>query len=221
MSIALSTARLVRQTQWFSIGVCSLGVSCQQVTPHPEAERQATAAPTATSASNGPSPGGNVTARSDAAAAELSPDPEPSSQPRSSDTSQSEPPRGSAVDEGVKRATRDGGAAGAAPPGVKRLSVASSIVNREPVVAEQIRTAEPVYAFLELTNESDEADQVRVVFEHESGTQVGFVDLEVPANKARWRTWAQTERIASAGQWAAVVLSTNGTELGRAQFVVE
>jgi hypothetical protein len=61
---------------------------------------------------------------------------------------------------------------------------------------------------------------VRVVFQHESGHEVGLVELAVPAEKTRWRTWAQTEMIKATGKWTAIVRAADGAELGQQGFFV-
>jgi hypothetical protein len=73
---------------------------------------------------------------------------------------------------------------------------------------------------MELRNPSTEGQQVVVTFEHATGTKVGHVELKVPAEVPRWRTWAKTARVNKSGDWDAVVSSPEGVELARTPFVV-
>lgn len=105
---------------------------------------------------------------------------------------------------------------------IRRLVVAGQIEEREPVTTDALRAnGDPIYAFLELRNDSDEPKQVVVTFEHPAGPRVGHVKLDVPANQHRWRTWAQTGLVKKPGKWTAVVRSPEGAELGRSAFVAE
>lgn len=104
---------------------------------------------------------------------------------------------------------------------VRRLVVSRSIERREPVLADRLTVSdEPLYAFVELENDSDQADGVVITFEHE-GKSVGHVKLEVPAKNKRWRTWGKTKQVRQAGDWVVVVKSADGKELARKSFRVE
>lgn len=83
-----------------------------------------------------------------------------------------------------------------------------------------LKVNDPVVAFLELGNSNSAAAVVQVVFQHETGHEVGFVKLTVPADTSRWRTWAQTERVNLAGKWTAIVRAEDGAELGQHGFFV-
>lgn len=125
------------------------------------------------------------------------------------------------------------GATGAASPGVppstaaapgelvvQRLVVASRVESREPTPLERGKASEPVVAFLEMKNLAEDEAGVLVTFEHESGKKVGFIELGVPGNSPRYRTWGRTHNIRDAGKWTAIVSSRNGKELAREDFEV-
>lgn len=104
---------------------------------------------------------------------------------------------------------------------IKRLVVTDRIEDREPVADPQLRAdGTQVFAFVELANPGADAQSIEIVFEHESGLQVGFVKLPVPKEKSRWRTWGKTEQIKKTGRWVAKVRSSGGDELMRQDFVV-
>ncbi len=105
-------------------------------------------------------------------------------------------------------------------PLVKRLVIASDIQEREPVELTDAKIEEPVVAFVELKNPEDAEMGVVVTFEHEGGQKVGFVELSVPGNSSRYRTWARTRNIKKPGEWTAVVKSKSGEELARKSFQV-
>lgn len=105
-------------------------------------------------------------------------------------------------------------------PELRRLVVSASIKDKEPVPTAVLKVNDPVIAFLELANSTDASTYVQVVFQHESGREVGFVQLDVPATKSRWRTWAQTAMIKQAGKWTAIVRDASGSELGQHGFFV-
>lgn len=105
-------------------------------------------------------------------------------------------------------------------PVVKRLVIASEIKEREPVELTDAKVAEPVVAFVEFKNAEDIETGVIVTFEHEGGHKVGFVELNIPGNSPRYRTWARTRNIKKSGEWTAVVKSKSGEELARKTFQV-
>jgi hypothetical protein len=109
---------------------------------------------------------------------------------------------------------------GSEAPLVKRLVIASDIQQREPIEIESAKVKDPVVAFLELKHSGKEESGIVVTFEHESGKKVGFVELKVPAESPRFRTWARTRNIGEAGEWTAVVRSKSGEELARKSFTV-
>lgn len=104
---------------------------------------------------------------------------------------------------------------------IKRLLVTHAIEDREPVAAEALLAGTtPVFAFVELENPSSDEQKIVITFEHESGKRVGFVELTIPKEQKRWRTWGQTKNIASPGSWTAIVTAPGGAELGRTTFDV-
>ncbi len=105
---------------------------------------------------------------------------------------------------------------------IRRLITASNIEDREPVAASPVFAdgEDRVYAFLELSNESSEAKTVTVFFMSPSGKVHGGVELAVPANAARWRTWAYTRFADELGLWRVEVRSSAGALLGSLPFEV-
>jgi hypothetical protein len=106
---------------------------------------------------------------------------------------------------------------------VKRLVIAEGVSNREPVGAAtsfKKADADRIYAFVELTNADEVDSEVTVTFVPPSGKAgVGNVTLEVGPH-ARWRTWAYTRGVKTAGTWTAVVRSMNGKVLAKQTFDV-
>jgi hypothetical protein len=105
---------------------------------------------------------------------------------------------------------------------IRRLITESDIEGREPVAASPVFADDEdrVYAFLELSNESSEATTVTVFFMSPSGKVHGGVELEVPANAPRWRTWAYTRFADELGLWRVEVQSSAGALLGSLPFEV-
>ena len=109
-----------------------------------------------------------------------------------------------------------------APLQLKRLVITDLIEEREPAEAQlTVGSEKPVIAFIELASGEGEAQQITVRFEHETGKQVGFVKLDVPAEKRRWRTWGQTRHIQEPGAWTAVVTDQAGKVLGQQPFHID
>lgn len=117
---------------------------------------------------------------------------------------------------------RDGIKAQAANLGVrvKRLVVTQAVEDREPVEVQEVSSSTPVIAFVEVATDGREDQNVVVTFEHETGDRVGLVNLNVPGNKSRWRTWGRTLDVNRDGRWTAVVRDSRGEELGRTEFTV-
>jgi hypothetical protein len=103
---------------------------------------------------------------------------------------------------------------------VKRLVVTQAVEDREPVEVQEVSPSTPVIAFVEVVTDGREDQNVVVTFEHETGDRVGLVNLNVPGNKARWRTWGRTYDVNRDGRWTAVVRDSRGEELGRTAFTV-
>lgn len=107
------------------------------------------------------------------------------------------------------------------PLTVHRLVVARDVKDREPVELESGTVGEPVLAFLDLANPNQVEIPVHITFEHESGLKVGFIELKIPAEKKRYRTWGRTQNIKKAGKWTVVIADGAGKELGRQDFTIE
>jgi hypothetical protein len=105
---------------------------------------------------------------------------------------------------------------------VKRLVVARGIENHEPIeISDAFKLeAKPIYAFVELENGSGNDSEIVVSFEKGS-KRTGMVELAVPSNAKRWRTWGKSNRVNEAGQWYAVVKNSEGKELARTPFSIE
>lgn len=102
---------------------------------------------------------------------------------------------------------------------VKRLLVTDRVEHREPVASDRlVADGTPLIAFVEVENRGAEPAELEVVFVHSSGRKVGFVTLEIPANRRRWRTWARTRRITLAGDWTAKVRFVGGKQLAATAF---
>ena len=102
---------------------------------------------------------------------------------------------------------------------IKRLVLSRSIKQREPVVAlSQVAAGtDPLYAFVEVENRSAYEGAIVISFEKE-GTRTGNIELNVPANQARWRTWGFSRGVREPGEWSVVVRSAGGRELARTAF---
>lgn len=104
---------------------------------------------------------------------------------------------------------------------VKRLVVTRKVEAREPVDTKDTFALDgaPLYAFVEMENRTADASQIVITFE-KPGTSAGHIELGVPANQARWRTWGMTRGIKDTGDWDVVVRTTEGAELARTSFAV-
>lgn len=105
-------------------------------------------------------------------------------------------------------------------PIVKRLVIASAVEQREPLEISESKIKEPVVAFVELKHDAPNESGVVITFVHEGGKKVGFVQLNVPGESPRYRTWARTQNIDKAGTWTAIVATEDGEELARKSFTV-
>ncbi|MBN2193021.1 MAG: DUF2914 domain-containing protein [Polyangiaceae bacterium] len=103
---------------------------------------------------------------------------------------------------------------------IARLIVTTGIDRREPVPNPDLRTNAPVVAFLEVANPRPSAAQIVLTFERPGQDAVGNVPLVIPAGTRRWRTWGESRRIRTPGEWSAVVRTEDGEELGRTRFTV-
>ena len=103
---------------------------------------------------------------------------------------------------------------------LKRIVVTHEVQNREPVTTDQLTVERPIVTFLELANPGSDDEQVVITYEREGVAPVGHVKLNVPAEQPRWRTWGQSRRVTSSGEWVAVATTSSGVELGRQKFEV-
>jgi hypothetical protein len=109
---------------------------------------------------------------------------------------------------------------------VRRVVVATDVVDREPVGASERFDGdeERLFVFVDLAN-AGEATEVVVTFEPEVSSReahvTGLVELDVPGGVRRHRTWAWSRNVHAPGRWSAVVRDLDGAELARAPFVVE
>jgi hypothetical protein len=105
---------------------------------------------------------------------------------------------------------------------VKRLVIAHSVKDREPVEASERFVAgedEKIYAFVEVGNSESVDTAIFVSFIPEQGIERGPIELSVgPA--PRWRTWAFTRTATKPGVWHAVVRNARGEEIGRTRFEI-
>jgi len=106
---------------------------------------------------------------------------------------------------------------------IRRLVTAPEVEHREPVAASSFfgRRNEQVYAFVEVSNESEEAKALLVHFVGPDGQVSGGIELNIPASAARWRTWARTKHANKPGLWRVEIRSTDGGLLGALPFEVE
>ncbi|MBI5535892.1 MAG: DUF2914 domain-containing protein [Deltaproteobacteria bacterium] len=102
---------------------------------------------------------------------------------------------------------------------VKRLVLTRGVKGHEPTA--EISTVssgpEPLYAFVEVENKSDDDGAIVISFE-KPGTKTGNIELKVPAKQNRWRTWGWSRGVREAGSWVVVVRSIGGRELARTAF---
>jgi len=106
---------------------------------------------------------------------------------------------------------------------LRRFALSRDVSNREPIdPAFAFANQEaPLFAFVDVANATDEERSVRVIFESPSGEQMGMVDLDIPNEVPRWRTWAYSRMITEPGTWEAVVETDEGELLGRISFEIE
>ncbi len=106
---------------------------------------------------------------------------------------------------------------------LRRFALSRSVENREPIDPAFAFPNEeaPLFAFVDVANATDEERSVRVIFESPTGEQMGMVDLDVPSEAPRWRTWAYSRMITEPGEWEAVVETDDGDVIGRISFEIE
>jgi hypothetical protein len=106
---------------------------------------------------------------------------------------------------------------------IRRLITASEVEHREPVAASSVfeRHEERIYAFVEVSNESEDGKVLLVHFIGPDEQVSGGIELEIPPTVPRWRTWAHTKHAKQSGLWRVEVRNTDGTLLGALPFEVE
>jgi hypothetical protein len=106
---------------------------------------------------------------------------------------------------------------------IQRFLTTSEIAKREPV--EPTSTFGPhherVYAFVEVSNESESDKSLFVHFIGPKGQVSGGIELEIPASVPRWRTWAYTRYFDAPGSWRVEIRDAEGSLLGALPFEVE
>lgn len=105
---------------------------------------------------------------------------------------------------------------------LNRLLTAPSVEAREPVAASSLfgHHEEKIYAFMDVENSSAEDKVLTVFFIAPSGKATGGVELSIPADTPRWRTWAFTRHADEVGLWRVEVRSPSGALLGALPFEV-
>ncbi|MBX3251154.1 MAG: DUF2914 domain-containing protein [Myxococcales bacterium] len=106
---------------------------------------------------------------------------------------------------------------------LRRLALTRGIEGREPVRPSTRfdLTSEPLYAFVEASNAGEDEEPLVITFEGPDGRRTGAVELTIPANAPRWRTWAFTRYASAPGMWSVEVRTLDGELIGRRQFVIE
>jgi len=106
---------------------------------------------------------------------------------------------------------------------LRRMALSRTIEAREPVDAGDVfgASSDRLYAFFDIRNGSEEEQTFTVTFEGPAGRSTGHVELTVPAEVPRWRTWAWTRNATEPGDWVAEIRSADGTLLGSHDFTIE
>ncbi|HSN82075.1 MAG TPA: DUF2914 domain-containing protein [Polyangiales bacterium] len=106
---------------------------------------------------------------------------------------------------------------------IERLVTTSAVEGREPVGAYAVFGDHDgeVYAFLEVSNATDEEQRVMVHFIGPAGQVTGGVELRIPAAAPRWRTWAYTEHAKAPGLWRVEIRDADGALLAALPFEIE
>ncbi|MGB8331606.1 MAG: DUF2914 domain-containing protein [Polyangiales bacterium] len=107
--------------------------------------------------------------------------------------------------------------------GIQRLVTTSEIADREPVAVSSAFSADEdrVYAFVEVSNRSDQAKVLMAHFIGPDGQVSGGIELRIPAMAPRWRTWAYTRHARDPGLWRVEIRGPEGSLLGALPFEVD
>lgn len=105
---------------------------------------------------------------------------------------------------------------------VRRMMLARTIEDREPVSpsTEFRATSDRLYAFFDIRNEADADATFLVTFDGPDGRSAGHVELSVPADVGRWRTWAYTRNATEPGEWVAQLHDVDGNLLASQAFII-
>ena len=106
---------------------------------------------------------------------------------------------------------------------LRRAAMTRGVENREPTDATElfVSSDERLYAHMAVRNTSDDTRFLYVTFERPDGTTTGHVELEIPANVYRWRTWAYTRHAQMPGEWTTVVRDADDHLVAEIPFTVE
>jgi hypothetical protein len=106
---------------------------------------------------------------------------------------------------------------------IRRLITAPEVEHREPVAASSVfgPHEERIYAFVEVSNESQDEKVLLVHFIGPDGQVSGGIELGIPPSVPRWRTWAHTKHAKKDGLWHVEIRSADGTLLGALPFEVD
>lgn len=106
---------------------------------------------------------------------------------------------------------------------IKRFVTTAEILNHEPVAVSSVFAdhGETVYAFVEVSNESQEEKVLLVDFLMPEGEVSSGIELRVPPMARRWRTWAHARHLSKPGNWWVEIRSVNGRLLQALPFQVE
>lgn len=106
---------------------------------------------------------------------------------------------------------------------IQRFLTTSEISKREPADSPSSfgPQHEKVYAFVEVSNESETDKSLFVHFIGPNGKVSGGIELGIPASVPRWRTWAYTRHFDAPGLWRVEIRDAQGSLLGVLPFEVE
>lgn len=105
---------------------------------------------------------------------------------------------------------------------VRRMMLARTIEDREPVAptTEFRASSDRLYAFFDIRNETEDEATFLVTFDGPDGRSAGHVELSVPADVGRWRTWAYTRNATEPGEWVAQLHDVDGNLLASQAFII-
>jgi len=106
---------------------------------------------------------------------------------------------------------------------LQRFITTSQIEKREPIDPTSLfgPMDEKVYAFVEVSNESESDKSLFVHFIGPNEKVTGGIELEIPASVPRWRTWAYTRHFDAPGPWRVEIRDEEGSLLGALPFEVD